>query len=128
NGLQRKVDDFFQEGMQMMICSYGTMRSDIDKLTLIAWATAVVDESHNIKNFQAKTSKAAMQLKAQSRVALSGTPIMNNTFDLYSQLSFLLPDLFGGQEFFRKEYADPIDQYGDKDKAKALHQMTAPFL
>lgn len=128
NGFQRNVDDFFNTGCQVLICSYGTLRSDIEQLNIIPWDVAVVDESQNIKNVQAQITRAAVQLNAKARVALSGTPIMNNTFDLYAQLNFLLPGMFGGQEFFRKEYANPIDRDGDKEKIKALQQMTAPFV
>lgn len=128
NGIQRNVEDFFRQPYQVLVCSYGTMRSDIEQLGIIPWDVAVVDESQHIKNAQAQVTKAVGKLHARARVALSGTPVMNNTFDLYAQLSFLLPDLFGGQEFFRKEYAQPIDRDGDKDKIKALQQMTAPFV
>jgi hypothetical protein len=128
NGFQRSVESFFNSGSQLLICSYGTLRSDIEKLNIIPWDVVVVDESQNIKNVQAQITRAAVQLNARARVALSGTPIMNNTFDLYAQLNFLLPGMFGGQEFFRKEYANPIDRDGDKDKIKALQQMTAPFV
>jgi SNF2 family DNA or RNA helicase len=128
NGFQRSVEDFFNTGCQVLICSYGTLRSDIEQLNIISWDVAVVDESQNIKNVQAQITRAAVQLNARARVALSGTPIMNNTFDLYAQLNFLLPGMFGGQEFFRKEYANPIDRDGDKEKIKALQQMTAPFV
>lgn len=128
NGLQRNIDDFFQQQCRVIICSYGTLRSDIDKMAVVAWDTVVVDESQNIKNTQAQVTRAVIQLKSKAKVALSGTPIMNNTFDLYAQLNFLLPGMFGGQEFFRKEYAQPIDRDGDKEKVKALQHMTAPFI
>ncbi|RYZ47884.1 MAG: DEAD/DEAH box helicase, partial [Sphingobacteriales bacterium] len=128
NGFQRSVAEFYNSGSQVLICSYGTLRSDIDQFKIIPWDIVVVDESQNIKNVQAQITRAAQQLQANARVALSGTPIMNNTFDLYAQLNFLVPGLFGGQEFFRKEYANPIDRDGDKDKMKALNQMTAPFV
>jgi len=128
NGLQRNIEDFFRQEAQVMICSYGTLRSDIDKLSISPWDTVVADESQHIKNVQAQVTRAVMQLDARARIALSGTPVMNNTFDLYAQLHFLLPGLFGGQEFFRREYANPIDRDGDKEKMKALQQMTAPFI
>lgn len=128
NGLQRNIEEFFRQQCQVMICSYGTLRSDVEQLHITPWDTVVVDESQNIKNVQAQITKAALQLHARARVALSGTPVMNNTFDLYAQLNFLLPGMFGGQEFFRKEYANPIDRDGDKEKIKALQQMTAPFV
>ena len=53
---------------------------------------------------------------------------MNNTFDLYSQLNYSLPGLFGTREFFKREYADAIDRYGDEYKIKALQRLTAPFI
>jgi len=128
NGLQRNLESFFTDHCNVLVTSYGTMRSDIEQLKIIPWDTAVVDESQNIKNVQAQITKAAIQLDAKARVALSGTPIMNNTFDLYAQLNFLLPGMFGGQEFFKREYANPIDKDGDKEKVKALQKMTAPFV
>jgi SNF2 family DNA or RNA helicase len=128
NGQQRNTKDFFEQEADVLICSYGTLRSDIDELGLIHWNVAVIDESQNIKNTSAQVTKAVYQLQAQNRVALSGTPIMNNTFDLYAQLQFLVPELFGSAEFFRKEYANPIDRDQDKEKIHALQQMTEPFI
>jgi SNF2 family DNA or RNA helicase len=59
---------------------------------------------------------------------LSGTPVVNNTFDLYAQLNFALPGMFGSREFFKREYADAIDRNRDEDKIKALQKLTAPFI
>ena len=128
NGQQRSTEAFVNSGAAVLICSYGTLRSDTEQLDVLNWNVAVIDESHNIKNTAAQTTRAVYRLKAECRVALSGTPVMNNTFDLYSQLQYLLPDLFGSAEFFRKEYANPIDRDQDKEKIAALQQMTAPFI
>jgi SNF2 family DNA or RNA helicase len=87
-----------------------------------------LDESHNIKNPQAQVTKAIATLMAEMRVILSGTPIMNQTFDLYPQLSFILPSLFGSKEFFAKEYANPIDKDRDKEKIEMLKRITNPFI
>ncbi|ULQ51897.1 DEAD/DEAH box helicase [Flavihumibacter fluvii] len=124
----RDLDAFFASGAQVLITSYGTMRSDFDLLQAIHWEAIVLDESHTIKNPSAQVTKAVYQLRARSRVALSGTPVMNNTFDLYAQLQFLVPGLFGGPEFFRKEYAYPIDRERSEEKIQALQKITAPFV
>ncbi len=128
NGSARNIDHCFESGASIMITTYGTLRSDIEKLKLIRWDTAIVDESHNIKNIRAQSTKATLQITARNRIALSGTPVMNNTFDLYAQLGFLLPNLLGGQEFFKKEYADPIDVDKNPEKIKALQKLTGPFI
>ena len=128
HGSQRNFDSIATEMPHIIITTYGTLRADIDQLTQITFGVAVVDESHNIKNPAALITRAIAQLHAKTRVALSGTPVMNNTFDLYAQLSFLLPGMFGSRDFFKKEYADPIDYYQEESKIKALQKITAPFI
>lgn len=124
----RDLQDFFASGKQILITSYGTMRSDFEQLQAIFWDAIVLDESHTIKNPYAQVTKAVYQLRAKARIALSGTPVMNNTVDLYAQLQFLVPGLFGGPEFFRKEYAHPIDRERSEEKITALQKITAPFV
>lgn len=127
-GSQRDFASVFSGEYQVIITTYGILRSDIERITDITFGVAVIDESHNIKNPSAQITKAVGQLHAVSRIALSGTPVMNNTFDLYSQLSFLLPGMFGSREFFKSEYADAIDRDRDEEKIKALQKLTAPFI
>jgi len=95
---------------------------------MLPWNTVVMDESHHIKNLSAQITKAIYTLQIPHKIALSGTPIMNNTFDLYAQLNFLLPNVLGGQEFFRKEYALPIDRNKNKEKMEALQRLIHPFV
>jgi len=67
-------------------------------------------------------------IPADIRIALSGTPVVNNTFDLYAQLNYAVPGMFGSREFFKREYADAIDRNHDEEKIKALQKLTAPFI
>jgi SNF2 family DNA or RNA helicase len=127
-GTGRNTDRIVQEEHQIIISSYGTVRADIEKLTEIDFHTIIVDESHNIKNRSALTTRAVKLLRAKNRFALSGTPLMNNTFDLYSQYDFLLPGIFGSAEFFKREYSDPIDRDHVPEKVQLLQKITAPFL
>ncbi|MGB1017773.1 MAG: DEAD/DEAH box helicase [Chitinophagales bacterium] len=128
HGTNRNFEDFVQSNKQVIITGYATLRNDIEKMKVPYWDAVVLDESHSIKNINAKTTKAVYELNAKNRLALSGTPILNNTFDLYSQMNFLLPDLLGGQAFFKNEYANPIDKNGSKAKMEALNKLTAPFI
>lgn len=128
HGSGRDTELLLQAGPMVVITSYGTIRSDIDELSTLPFGVVVLDESHNIKNPAAQITKAVARLQAATRIALSGTPVMNNTFDLYAQLDFLLPGIFGSREFFKREYADAIDRDQDPDKINALQKLTAPFL
>ena len=113
---------------QVVITSYGTLRNRSDVLLSKNYGVAVIDESHNIKNPSAQITRTVQELQADFRIALSGTPVVNNTFDLYSQLSFAIPGLLGSREFFKREYADNIDRFGDEGRIKTLQQLTGPFI
>jgi superfamily II DNA or RNA helicase len=124
----RNIEDLATNKADILITSYGTARADIELLEGLQFSTIVLDESHNIKNPTAQVSKAVLRLQADSKIILSGTPIMNNTLDLFPQLSFIVPQLFGSQEFFSKEYVHPIDRDKDKEKIEQLKRVTSPFV
>jgi superfamily II DNA or RNA helicase len=124
----RNIEDLATNHAEILITSYGTARADIELLEGLQFSTIVLDESHNIKNPSAQVSKAVLRLQADSKIILSGTPIMNNTLDLFPQLSFIVPQLFGSQEFFSKEYVHPIDRDKDKEKIEQLKRVTSPFV
>lgn len=124
----RNIEDLATNQADILITSYGTARADIELLEGLQFSTIVLDESHNIKNPTAQVSKAVLRLQADSKIILSGTPIMNNTLDLFPQLSFIVPQLFGSQEFFSKEYVHPIDRDKDKEKIEQLKRVTSPFV
>ncbi len=128
HGTSRNSEWLKDAQTNVVITSYGTMRQDIEVLEQIHFDTIVIDESHHIKNPATQISRAVNQLMAATRIALSGTPVMNGTMDLYAQLSFLLPGLLGSREFFKKEYIIPIEQQRDAEKARALQKLIAPFV
>jgi SNF2 family DNA or RNA helicase len=127
-GSNRNIESFYESDATIMICSYGALRNDIESIQTNLWDVIVLDECHNIKNIQSQNTKAVQQLQGSAKVALSGTPVMNGTFDLYAPFQFLLPGYLGGQEFFRKEYVYPIDREMDTNKVHLLQQITAPFI
>lgn len=128
HGTSRQKEELSDTAPGVIITTYSTMRNDVETISQLSFGVAVLDESHNIKNPGAQISQAVMKIKARFRLALSGTPVINNTFDLYSQLNFVVPGLFGSREFFRREYANPIDNFQDEEKTAALKKLTAPFI
>jgi superfamily II DNA or RNA helicase len=128
HGAARNIEDDGVAKAQVVITSYGMLRSNPDVLLKRSYGVAVLDESHTIKNPSAQVSRITQAIEAEVHLALSGTPVVNNTFDLYAQLNFTLPGFFGSREFFKREYADPIDRWGDEGKIKALQRLTAPFV
>lgn len=112
----------------VVITTYGTMRSDIKMLKDIAFDYALLDESQSIKNPQSQVAKASLLLNTKNRLALSGTPVQNNTFDLFAQMNFLNPGILGSREFFMNEFATPIDKFQEKEIVDQLKKLTYPFL
>lgn len=127
HGHQREIELLDDSNIQIIICSYGVLRTDIEDLESIIWNAVIIDESQNIKNPQAQTTRAAYRLNADFRLCLSGTPIMNDTMDLYGQTQFFLPDYLGSLEQFRKQYAIPIDKDRNDSKREYLKKLINPF-
>ncbi|HEY2728137.1 MAG TPA: DEAD/DEAH box helicase, partial [Parafilimonas sp.] len=116
------------ESADIVITTYGTLRSDIQLFITSAFDCVVLDESQAIKNPQSKVTKAASLLNAKNRLCMSGTPLQNNTFDMYAQMNFLNPGMLGSMEFFRQEFAIPIDKFGEKEQKEHLRKLLYPFI
>jgi SNF2 family DNA or RNA helicase len=114
--------------IDVIITSYGTIRSDIKMFTEMEFDYVVLDESQAIKNPKSLATKAASLLNAKYRLALSGTPIQNNTFDLYAQMNFLNPGMLGTRDFFLNEFALPIDKFQEKEAKEQLKKLVYPFM
>jgi non-specific serine/threonine protein kinase len=116
------------EKHNIIITTYGTLRSDINLLLKILFDYVVLDESQAIKNPSSKVTKAASLLTAKNRLCMSGTPLQNNTFDIFAQMNFLNPGLLGSMEFFRNEFATPIDKFGEQEQKDHLRKLLYPFI
>jgi non-specific serine/threonine protein kinase len=112
----------------LILTTYGHLRRDISFLSEIDFHYVVLDESQNIKNPQSDTAQAARNLLAKNRLALTGTPIENNTMELWSQFSFLSPGLLGNQNFFKENFMRPIEKEQNNDVATTLKRLIFPFI
>jgi superfamily II DNA or RNA helicase len=112
---------------QVVITSYALLRRD-GFLAKRRWGTVVLDEAQNIKNPQTGVARAARELNAGARVALTGTPLENHLGELWSLFEFTVPGLFGSQEAFRKRYALPIEKDQDEEALGRLRARIHPFI
>ena len=122
----RNIEELQQNNI--VITTYGTLRSDIHVFLNIQFDYVVLDESQAIKNPASKVTKAACLLVSKNRLCMSGTPLQNNTFDIYAQMNFLNPGLLGSVEFFRNEFANPIDKFGEPEQKDHLRKLLYPFI
>ena len=124
----RNKDASIFNGYDVVITTYGTMLRDIEILHKYKFHHVILDESQAIKNPLAKSAKAARLLNAEHRIVMTGTPVENNTFELWSQFAFLNPGLLGSMDYFKKEFANPIEAAGDEKTAETLRKLVYPFI
>jgi non-specific serine/threonine protein kinase len=86
-------------GVDLVITSYGSLLR-VPALLAMPWRLAILDEAQAIKTPGAKQTRAAKQIDAQARIALSGTPVENRLGDLWSIFDFLNPGLLGSAKAF----------------------------
>lgn len=128
HGGLRVREGITDENIDVIITTYGTLRSDIKQFVEVKFDYVILDESQAIKNPASKVTKAASLLKATSRLCLSGTPLQNNTFDIFAQMNFLNPGMLGSMEFFKQEFSIPIDKFGEKEQKDHLRKLLFPFI
>jgi SNF2 family DNA or RNA helicase len=122
----KSINDF--DAYDIILTSYGTLLADVMFLKEYLFNYIFLDESQNIKNPDSQRYKAVRLLKARNRMAITGTPIENNTFDLYSQLSFACPGLLGTKQYFKDIYSQPIDMFKVTKRRNELQQKIKPFV
>ena len=111
----------------VIVTSYGLVQRDAF-LRDVDWGGVILDEAQNVKNPNTKQAKAVRALQADSRFALTGTPVENSVGDLWSIMEFLNPGMLGTQEAFRRNYLLPIQAVQDKAAADRLRRATGPFI
>ncbi|WP_434391352.1 SNF2-related protein [Melittangium boletus] len=116
------------KGKDVLIVSYGLLVRDAAALGAVAFATLVADEAQALKNPNTRRARAARQLTAGFRVALSGTPLENHLGELWSLFSIVFPGLLGSWEQFRERFASPIERGKHPEASAALARVISPFL
>ncbi|MCR4854282.1 MAG: DEAD/DEAH box helicase, partial [Prevotella sp.] len=123
----------FADGEQIaspdiLLTSYGVLRSDITKLKKLSWLAVIIDEAQNIKNAETAQSKAVHSIPAKVHIAMSGTPVENRLSEFWSIMDFANQGYLGSAKSFREQYANPIQREGDMLVANRFRRVTSPFL
>lgn len=116
------------DSYDLILTTYGVMLRDVEILRKYRFHYIVLDESQAVKNPLAHTSKAVRLLNGDHRLVLTGTPVENSTVELWSQFAFLNPGMLGSLDYFKKEFAGPIERQQDKETAQYLRALTYPFI
>ena len=119
----RALDATWLADIDLVITSFGSLlRQPV--LGTIQWRVAVVDEAQAIKNPSAKQTRQVKQLQAQSRIALTGTPVENRLSDLWSIFDFTHPGLLGSDKVF----ANFTRRLAKADHFGPLRTLVRPYI
>lgn len=124
HGSNRKIEKEFD----VLISSYGIVRTDAKELKKKNWHTLVIDEAQNIKNINTEQTKAIKTIGAANFIAMSGTPVENRLSELWSIMDYSNRGFLGNTKEFSETYGNPIEQYNDVAVAEKLKKVTAPFM
>lgn len=112
----------------LIITSYALIRRDSEKYADLNFDTVVLDEAQHIKNRRTQNAVAVKSIRSEHRLVLTGTPLENSVFDLWSLFDFLLPGYLGKAEDFRERYEIPITKERDANVMTRLGRRLRPFL
>jgi SNF2 family DNA or RNA helicase/uncharacterized Zn finger protein len=125
HGATRNLDRFDAD---IMLTSYGVLRTDGDLLKKQKWQIMIIDEAQNIKNHEAAQSKAVKSIPSNFRIAMSGTPVENRLTEFWSIMDYANKGYLGNIKTFKDEYASPIQVFNDEQIAAKFRKITAPFM
>lgn len=125
-GRSKSVDELSE--VDVVLVSYATLRVDISLFLSLPLDYLILDEAQTVKNPKSKTRDALRKIAAPHRLALTGTPIENNTVELWSLYDLLMPGMLGTLSAFRTRYARPIEESQDHDARHRLQRIVHPVL
>ncbi|MCG6116923.1 MAG: DEAD/DEAH box helicase [Aquimonas sp.] len=112
----------------VVLASYGLLVSNIEAFEPIEFASLVLDEAQAFKNAATQRAQAVRRLRADFRMACTGTPLENHLGELWSLMRVLNPGLLGSEESFRHRFLLPMEREPQGGQREVLRRLISPFL
>ncbi|MDD1620491.1 MAG: DEAD/DEAH box helicase [Methylococcaceae bacterium] len=125
---QRLMDNLAP--FDLLICSYGLLQQEqvAEMLAQIRFQTVILDEAQAIKNIATRRSRGAMNLQAEFKVIMTGTPLENHLSELWNLFRFINPGLLGSLEQFNRRFVGPIERDRSAEARYRLKKLIQPFI
>ena len=130
NAEERKMQISQINDYDIVITSYDLLKRDIEvyKEMKYQFRYAIADEAQYLKNSNTQNAKVVKEIKADTRYALTGTPIENSLAELWSIFDFIMPGYLFNYKKFKSEYESPIVKENDEKALKKLKMLIEPFV
>lgn len=124
HGFEREFDT----KCDVLLTTYAILRIDQEEFKKHHWDLMVIDEAQNIKNHSTSQTQAVKAIKADMRIAMTGTPVENRLSELWSIFDFINKGYLGSITDFGKNYAVPIERFKETKRADKLKLAISPFM
>ncbi|MFM8803052.1 MAG: DEAD/DEAH box helicase, partial [Planctomycetia bacterium] len=114
------------DGHDVVVTTYALVKK-LDWITAVPWRLAVLDEAQAIKNPSSAQTRVVKRLRAEARIALTGTPVENQLGDLWSLFDFCCPGLLGSAADFRA-FVKRIGKRADPQGFAPLRRLIQPYI
>lgn len=129
-GLKKKrlEEESHIEKENVLITTYGLLREDKEFYKSINFKVMIIDEAQNIKNSTTEVTKTVKSIQAETKIALTGTPIENSTIELWSIFDYIMPGFLGNIDNFGKKYKVRDFDEDTNEKLQNLNNIIKPFV
>lgn len=112
----------------VIITTYGLLREDEELYNNLNFNTMVIDEAQNIKNNMAGITKVVKKINAETKFALTGTPLENSILELWSIFDFIMPGYLASLTKFQSKYKIKDFDEDSEILIKGLSKQINPFI
>lgn len=126
-GLARTLKGF-PKGHEILLTSYGTLRSEKQALQDYQFEVIIFDEVQVAKNIISQTHRVLKGFQARMKLGLTGTPIENRLIELKALFDIILPGYFPSDALYKQLFVTPIEKKADAEKGKLLKGLIRPFI
>ena len=107
----------------LVIISYRLLSSNINYYSKLKLDCLILDEAQYVKNYNSLTARCCRRLKVDFKLLLTGTPIENSIFDIWTLFDFMLPGILGKYALFKKKFEN-----NNKEVIDSLSKIIVPFI
>lgn len=116
------------DSINVIITTYGLLREDEEIYENLSFNTMIIDEAQNIKNNHAGITKVVKSIKAETKFALTGTPLENSILELWSIFDFIMPGYLANLTKFQSKYKIKDFDEDSEILIKGLSKQINPFI
>lgn len=128
HGIMRKNELVKEGNYDLLLTTYGIVRSDLKLFSSLYFEIAIYDEIQIAKNIHSQTNKSLRQVPARMRLGLTGTPIENQLLELKALFDVIVPSYLPIESLFKELFVHPIEKYQDDQKRQLLARLIRPFI